>query len=342
MVPLSVLELGRVRQNSSRRTALDEAAVVARHVEALGYQRIWVAEHHNMPMVTTAATAVVIAHLAAATTTIRVGAGGIMLPNHAPYVIAEQFGTLETLFPGRIDLGLGRAPGTDQVTLRALRRDPANAEHFPQDVLELQAFLAPVSPGQRIEAVPGSGTNVPIWILGSSLFGAQLAAEFGLPFSFASHFAPKHLDEAVALYRARFKPSRQLASPYVMVGVNIVAADSDDEARRLATSHRMSFIDLFRGTPRQLLPPPIDDLDTYLLPHEHETAGKMFRRDIVGSAETVRAGIRTLVDRTQADELIVVSDVYDFPARLRSFEIIAGVIRPQTRPPAPTAVSGIG
>jgi luciferase family oxidoreductase group 1 len=342
MVPLSVLELGRVRENSTRRTALDEAVVVARHVEALGYRRIWVAEHHNMPMVTTAATAVVIGHLAAATTTIRVGAGGIMLPNHAPYVIAEQFGTLETLFPGRIDLGLGRAPGTDQIALRALRRDPANAEHFPQDVLELQAFLAPTSPGQRIEAVPGSGTNVPIWILGSSLFGAQVAAEFGLPFSFASHFAPKHLDEAVAVYRARFKPSRQLPAPYVMVGVNIVAANSDEEARRLATSHRMSFIDLFRGTPRQLLQPPIDDLDTYLLPHEHETAGKMFRRDIVGSPETVRAGMHTLVNRTQADELIVVSDVYDFPARLRSFEIIAEVIRPQTHQPAPTGVSETG
>ena len=323
MVPLSVLELGRVRQDSSRRTALDEAVVVARHVEALGYHRIWVAEHHNMPMVTTAATAVVIGHLAAATTTIRVGAGGIMLPNHAPYVIAEQFGTLETLFPGRVDLGLGRAPGTDQVTLRALRRDPANAEHFPQDVLELQAFLAPAAPGQRIEAVPGSGTNVPLWILGSSLFGAQLAAEFGLPFSFASHFAPKHLDEAVALYRERFKASRQLAAPYVMVGVNIVGADSDDEARRLATSHRMSFIDLFRGTTRQLLQPPIDDLDAYLLPHEKETAGKMFRRDIVGSVATVRAGIDALVTRTKADELIVVSDVYHFPARRRSFEVIA-------------------
>jgi len=330
MVPLSVLELGRVRQDSTRRIALDEAAAVARHVEALGYRRIWVAEHHNMPMVTTAATAVVIGHLASTTTAIRVGAGGIMLPNHAPYVIAEQFGTLETLFPGRIDLGLGRAPGTDQMTLRALRRAPANAEHFPQDVLELQAFLAPLSPGQRIEAVPGSGTNVPLWILGSSLFGAQLAAELGLPFSFASHFAPKHLDEAVAMYRARFKPSRQLSAPYVMVGVNIVAADADAEARRLATSHRMSFIDLFRGTPRQLLQPPIDDLDTYLLPHERDTAGKMFRRDIVGAVDTVRAGIRTLIDRTQADELIVVSDVYDFPARLRSFAIIAEAASLQT------------
>src|SRR5690606_8455154 len=199
MVPLSVLELGRVRQDSTRRTALDEAATVARHVEALGYRRIWVAEHHNMPMVTTAATAVVIAHVAAGTKTIRVGAGGIMLPNHAPYIIAEQFGTLETLFPGRIDLGLGRAPGTDQMTLRALRRDPANAEHFPQDVLELQAYLAPVQPGLQIEAVPGSGTQVPLWILGSSLFGAQLAAELGLAYGFASHFAPQMLDMALKI-----------------------------------------------------------------------------------------------------------------------------------------------
>lgn len=323
MILLSALELGRVRQGSTRRVALDEALTVARHVEALGYRRIWVAEHHNMPMVTTAATAVVIGHLAAGTSTIRVGAGGIMLPNHAPYVIAEQFGTLETLFPGRIDLGLGRAPGTDQLTLRALRRDPANAEHFPQDVLELQAFLAPAAPGQRIEAVPGSGTNVPLWILGSSLFGAQLAAELGLPFSFASHFAPKHLDEALAIYRDRFKPSAQLAAPYVMVGVNIVAAETDDEALWLATSHRMSFIDIFRGTSRQLLQPPIDDINSYLQPHERETASKMFRRDIAGSLETVRHGIGALLTRTRADELIVVSDIFDFDARLRSFAIIA-------------------
>ncbi len=323
MIPLSVLELGRVREGSTRRTALDEALQVARHAELLGYRRLWVAEHHNMPMVTTAATSVVIAHLAAGTTTIRVGAGGIMLPNHAPYVIAEQFSTLETLFPGRIDLGLGRAPGTDQFTLRALRRDPANAEHFPQDVLELQAFLDDPSPGQRIEAIPGSGTRVPLWILGSSLFGAQVAAEFGLPFSFASHFAPKHLDEALATYRARFKPSPQLAAPYVMVGVNIVAADTDEDAMRLATSHRMSFIDLFRGTPRKLLQPPIDNMDTYLLPDEKEAAAKMFRRDIVGAPATVRSGIAALIERTRADELIVVSDVYDFAARLRSFEIVA-------------------
>jgi luciferase family oxidoreductase group 1 len=322
MVPLSVLELGRVRQGSDRRTALDEALQVARHVERLGYRRIWVAEHHNMPAVTTAATSLVIGHLAAGTKTIRVGAGGIMLPNHAPYVIAEQFGTLETLFPGRIDLGLGRAPGTDQLTLRALRRDPTNAEHFPQDVIELQAFLAPVSAGQRIEAVPGSATNIPLWILGSSLFGAQLAAELGLPFAFASHFAPQQLETALAIYRERFKPSRQLSAPYTMVGVNIIAAETDAEARRLATSQQMSFVGIVRGE-RTLLKPPIDDIDDYWLPHEKAQAAQMLRCSIVGQRETVKQQLEELVGRTGANELIVVSDMYDFARRLRSFEIIA-------------------
>jgi luciferase family oxidoreductase group 1 len=322
MVPLSVLELGRVREGGTRRDALDEARQVARQVEALGYRRIWVAEHHNMPTVTTAATSLVIAHLAAGTTTIRVGAGGIMLPNHAPYVIAEQFGTLATLYPGRIDLGLGRAPGTDQQTLAALRRQPADAEHFPQDVLELQAFLAPVAPGQRIEAVPGSGTEVPIYILGSSLFGAQLAAELGLPFGFASHFSPQLLDAAVAIYRGRFKPSAQLAAPHAIVGVNVIAAASDAEARRLATSQQMSFTNILRGT-RALTQPPIDDIDAYWLPHEKVRASQMLACSVVGSVETVRRGLDALVERTRADELIVVSDVYDFATRLRSFELIA-------------------
>ncbi len=325
MIPFSVLELGRVREGSTRRTALDEARELARHVETLGYRRIWVAEHHNSPTVTTAATSLVIGHIAAGTTTIRVGAGGIMLPNHAPYVIAEQFGTLETLFPGRIDLGLGRAPGTDQLTLRALRRDAAHAEHFPQDVLELQAFLAPVIAGQRIEAVPGSGTEVPLWILGSSHFGAQLAAELGLPYSFASHFAPRHLDTALALYRERFKPSRQLAAPYVMVGVNIIAADSNADARRLATSQQMSFTDIFRGT-RLLTQRPIDDIDDYWSPQEKAHVSQMLSCSVVGDPETVRQGVEDLVERTGADELIVVSDVYEFAKRLRSFEIVADVV----------------
>ena len=326
---LSILELGRVRQGGDRRTALDEARRLAQHAEAWGYRRIWVAEHHNMPTVATAATSLVIAHLAAGTRTIRVGAGGIMLPNHAPYVIAEQFGTLETLFPGRIDLGLGRAPGTDQLTLRALRRDAANAEHFPDDVQELQAFLAPVQAGQRIEAVPGSGTNVPLWILGSSLFGAQLAGELGLPFGFASHFAPQLLDTALKLYRQRFRPSAQLSAPYALVGVNVIAAPDDDDARVLATSQQMSFTDMVRGA-RRLIQPPIADIESYWSAPEKLHVTQMLACSIVGGPETVRAGLRDLLERTQADELMVVSDLFDPALRLRSFEIIAGVagIRP--------------
>ncbi|SDY16046.1 LLM class flavin-dependent oxidoreductase [Citreimonas salinaria] len=324
MASLSILELGRVRQGSDRRTALDEARALARHAEGLGYQRFWVAEHHNMPTVTTAATALVIQHIAAGTTSIRVGAGGIMLPNHAPYIIAEQFGTLATLFPGRIDLGLGRAPGTDQMTLQALRRDPRNAHNFPQDVLELQAYLRPVQPGQAIEAVPGSGTNVPLWILGSSTFGAQLAAELGLPYGFASHFAPQALDVALEIYRERFKPSEQLDAPHALVGVNVIAADTDEEARRLATSQQMSFVGMVRGK-RELMQPPIDDIDSYWTPHEKAQASQMLACSVVGSPETVRAGLRDLVDRTQADELMIVSDVFDPEKRRRSFEIIVDV-----------------
>jgi luciferase family oxidoreductase group 1 len=262
----------------------------------------------------------VIAHIAAGTSTIRVGAGGIMLPNHAPYVIAEQFGTLETLFPGRIDLGLGRAPGTDQLTLRALRRDPANADNFPQDVLELQAFLAPAGPNQRIEAVPGSGSNVPLWILGSSLFGAQLAAELGLPYGFASHFAPQALDQALAIYRDRFKPSEQAAAPYALVGVNVIAAETDEEARFLATSQQMSFADIFRGQ-RRLMQPPIEDIDTYWTPMEKAQAGQMLDFSVIGSRETVRRGLQQIIERTQADELMIVSDMYDSQKRLRSLEL---------------------
>jgi luciferase family oxidoreductase group 1 len=264
----------------------------------------------------------VLAHLAAGTLTIRVGAGGIMLPNHAPYVIAEQFGTLARLFPGRIDLGLGRAPGTDQITLHALRRPPEAAESFPQDVLELQAFLAPAAPGQRIQAVPAAGTEVPLWILGSSHFGAMLAAELGLPYSFASHFAPDLLLPALEIYRSRFKPSAQLDRPDAMVGVNIIAADSDAAARRLATTQQMSFANIFRGA-RGLSQPPIDDIESYWSPMEKAQAKRMLARSIIGSPETVRAGMEALVAETGADELIVVSDVYEHTARLRSFELIA-------------------
>ncbi len=247
-----------------------------------------------------------------------------MLPNHAPYVIAEQFGTLARLFPGRIDLGLGRAPGTDQLTLRALRRAPETAESFPQDVLELQAYLAPAAPGQRIQAVPAAGTEVPIWILGSSNFGAVLAAEFGLPYSFASHFAPDLLLPALDIYRSRFKTSKQLDRPHAMVGVNIVAAATDAEARRLATTQQMSFTNIFRGA-RGLSQPPIDDIESYWSPVEKTQAMRMLARSIVGSPDTVRSGVEALVAETGADELIVVSDIFEHSARLRSFELIAEV-----------------
>ena len=248
-----------------------------------------------------------------------------MLPNHAPYVIAEQFGTLATLFPGRIDLGLGRAPGTDGVTLRALRRSPDAADQFPEDVMELQHYLAPPQPGQRVEAVPGSGTQVPLWILGSSLFGAQLAAELGLPFGFASHFAPQALDAAVSIYRARFKPSAQLEKPYVLVGANVIAAETDAEAKRLFTTQQMSFAGIFRGT-RGVSLPPIDDIDTFWTPTEKAQLASMLSVSVVGSVETVRTGLRALVERTGADELMIVSDVFDPELRRRSFELIARAV----------------
>jgi luciferase family oxidoreductase group 1 len=326
MAALSILDLVRVTEGTDARTALDNARDLAAHAEGWGYRRFWVAEHHNMPGIASAATAVVIAHIAAGTERIRVGAGGIMLPNHAPIVIAEQFGTLARLFPGRIDLGLGRAPGTDQMTLQALRRNPAAADTFPRDVLELQSFLAPLQPGQRIQAVPAAGTEVPLWILGSSTFGAQLAAEFGLPYAFASHFAPDLLLPALEAYHTRFKPSQQLARPHAMVGVNIIAADTDAEARRLATTAQMSFTNLVRGT-RGLSGPPIDDIDTYWTPAEKTQAQRIMARAIIGCPATIRAGIKALVAETAADELMVVSDIYDHAARLHSFELIAAAGR---------------
>jgi luciferase family oxidoreductase group 1 len=330
MLELSILDLVRVRQNGTARTALDNARDLAAHAERVGYRRFWVAEHHNMPGIASAATSVVIGHIAAGTSRIRVGAGGIMLPNHSPLVIAEQFGTLAQLFPGRIDLALGRAPGTDQTTAYALRRSLTNSDQFPQDVLELQAYLAPAQPGQRIQAVPAAGTEVPLWILGSSTFGAQLAAEFGLPFGFASHFAPDLLMVALDIYRERFKPSAQLARPYATVGVNIIAADTDAEARRLATTQQMSFVNMFRGL-RGVSQPPIDDIETYWSPMEKAQASRMLQRSIIGSADTVRRGIAALVAETAADELMIVSDVYDHEARLRSFELIAAAARVETR-----------
>ncbi|OZB17061.1 MAG: alkane 1-monooxygenase [Hyphomonas sp. 34-62-18] len=326
MAEISLLELGRVREGFTRADALHEARRLAQHAEALGYKRFWVAEHHNMPTVTTAATSLVISHIAAGTKTIRIGAGGIMLPNHAPYIIAEQFGTLDALYPGRIDLGLGRAPGTDQLTLRALRVHPEEAERFPQDVVELQMWLGPVQEGQRIEAVPGSNSNIPLWILGSSLFGAQLAAELGLPYGFASHFAPQALDQALSIYRTRFKPNAKMAKPYALIGVNVIAAETDEEARYLATSQQMSFANLVRGQ-RKLTQPPIDDIDTYWTPQERAQASAMLNFSIIGARDTVRKGIDALLERTQADELMIVSDMYDPEKRRRSVEIIAEVMR---------------
>lgn len=324
MTELSVLDLVPVRQGSTPRQALQESAALARHAEALGYKRFWVAEHHNMEGIASAATAVVIGHLASHTTSIRVGSGGVMLPNHSPLVIAEQFGTLAALFPGRIDLRLGRAPGTDRATLRALRRDAMAAESFPDDVLELQAFLAPAEAGQAIRAVPGAGTEVPLWILGSSLYGAQLAALLGLPYAFASHFAPDALEEALALYRERFKPSQQLATSYAMAGANVIVADSDDEARRLFTSVQMRFVGMVRNE-RGLLQPPIDDIDSYWTAAERVHASRMLTCSFVGSPQTVESQLRAFVARTGIDELIVASAIYDQTAKFRSFELLKGL-----------------
>lgn len=320
MIPLSVLDLVPILRDGTPRDALLRSLDLARSVERFGYRRFWVAEHHNMTGIASAATSVVIGHLAAGTSTIRVGAGGIMLPNHSPMVIAEQFGTLEALFPGRIDLGLGRAPGTDQRTWRSLRRDPGASDEFPRDVQELQALLGPVRPGQPIQAVPGGGCNVPIWILGSSTFGAQLAAALGLPYAFASHFAPRDLSDAIAAYRGGFTRSKQLAQPYVMLGVNVFAAETDEQARRLFTSAQQQFTDLVRGNPGPLRP-PIDDIEKYWLPHEKARASGMLDYAVVGSPETVRKGLERIVRTTGADELMLVSAIHDHAARVRSYEI---------------------
>ena len=320
--PLSVLDLAPIPEGATARDAFDRSRALAQHTENLGYRRFWLAEHHNMTGIASAATALVIAHVAAGTRRIRVGAGGIMLPNHAPLTVAEQFGTLATLFPDRIDLGLGRAPGTDGATLRALRRDHSAADSFPQDVLEVQAFLDDPRPGQAVRAVPGAGTKVPLWILGSSLFGAELAGMLGLPYAFASHFAPDALLPALETYRARFRPSAQLEKPYAMVGINGVAADSEAEARRLFTTPQQAFTNLVRGT-RGLLPEPIDDIETYWsLPEKHQ-ASRMLARSLVGTAGTIRAGLERLAVETGADEIIVASAIHDHAARLRSYAILA-------------------
>jgi luciferase family oxidoreductase group 1 len=324
MIPLSVLDLSPILEGSDAAQSFRNTVHLAQHAERLGYNRYWLAEHHNMPGVASAATAVVIGQVAAATSSIRVGAGGIMLPNHAPLVIAEQFGTLEAMFPGRIDLGLGRAPGTDQGTARALRRTlVGDVDRFPQDVLELQAYFGPDQPGQLVRAVPGAGLNVPLWILGSSLYGAQLAAALGLPYAFASHFAPQALEEAIAVYRRDFRPSDQLARPYVMLGLNVVAAETDAEARFLFSSIQQAFLNLRTGRPTKL-PPPVEGMDERLasagVPPGMQGA---LAAAVVGSPETVGSGVEAFVARHQPDELIVTAQIYDHAARLRSFEILA-------------------
>jgi luciferase family oxidoreductase group 1 len=324
MIPFSVLDLAHVVEGGTAADALRNSLDLARHAEALGYRRFWLAEHHNMVGIASAATAVAIGHVAGGTQTIRVGAGGIMLPNHSPLVIAEQFGTLAELYPGRIDLGLGRAPGTDQLTLRALRRSPASAESFPQDVLELQALLGPLQPGQMVQAVPGAGTNVPLWTLGSSLFGAELAALLGLPYAFASHFAPEALMPALKLYRERFRPSAQLDRPYAMVGVNVIAADTDGEARRLFTSAQIAFTGMLRGA-RGRLQPPIDDIESYWTPMEKAQVSQRFSCSFVGAPESIGPALARFIAETGADELIVASAIYDHQARLRSYSLLAEV-----------------
>ncbi|WP_077037270.1 LLM class flavin-dependent oxidoreductase [Pelomonas sp. KK5] len=326
MAPLSILDLAPVVEGSDVGTALRQSIALAQHAESLGYVRLWVAEHHNMEGVASSATAVLIGQLAAATTSIRVGSGGIMLPNHAPLTIAEQFGTLATLFPGRIDLGLGRAPGTDQPTMRALRRHLSGAEidRFPDDVVELQAFLGPVREGQVVRAVPGQGTEVPIWLLGSSLYSAQLAAYLGLPFAFASHFAPELLQQALDIYRAQYRPSARHPQPYAMVGLNVVVADTDEQARHLFTSIQQRFLGMQRGQ-RGLLPRPVDSMEALWTPGEKLGVERMLRESIVGSPDTVRAGLAATRERTGADEFIVACAVHDFAARLRSYELLASL-----------------
>ncbi|HVL75555.1 MAG TPA: LLM class flavin-dependent oxidoreductase [Noviherbaspirillum sp.] len=323
MTPLSVLDLAPIVEGGTAADSFRNSVELAQHCERLGYRRFWLAEHHSMPGVASAATAVLIAHVAAHTGRIRVGAGGIMLPNHAPLVIAEQFGTLASLFPGRIDLGLGRAPGSDQATARALRRNlDTDPDAFPQDVLELMHYFAPEQPGQRVRAVPGAGLDVPIWILGSSLFGAQLAARLGLPFAFASHFAPAQMMDAIALYRSLFQPSDKLDKPYVMLGVSVFAADTDEEAHLLATSMQQAFVNLRSGRPTRLQPPVPGYADA-LNEHERAILAHTMSCSIIGSAATVATGIKDFIARTGADELMIASQIYDHRARLHAYTLAA-------------------
>jgi luciferase family oxidoreductase group 1 len=325
VIPFSVLDLSPIVQGATAADAFRNSLELAQHAERLGYYRYWLAEHHNMPGIASAATSVVIAHVAGGTKTIRVGSGGVMLPNHAPLVIAEQFGTLASLFPDRIDLGLGRAPGTDMATTRALRRNPATgADEFHQDVRELQHYFEPTQPGQKIRAVPGAGLRVPLWLLGSSTYSAEMAADMGLPFAFAAHFAPTEMRNALYIYRSSFRPSQQLERPYAMLAINVIAADTDAEARRNFTSLQQAFTNLQRGTPGQI-PPPIDDIESYWNFTEKTMVNRSLAYSVVGSPQTVELGLREFIEAHRPDELMVTAHLYDQAARLRSFELISEV-----------------
>ncbi len=324
MVPLSILDLSPVCEGSDAAQSFRNSLSLAQHGEKFGYSRYWLAEHHGMPGIASAATAVLLSYVGAGTKTIRIGAGGVMLPNHSPLVVAEQFGTLESLYPGRIDLGLGRAPGSDQRTAQALRRDlQSDSDQFPQDVVELMDFMSK-SPRQPVMAVPGRGLEVPIWILGSSTFGAQLAAHLGLPYAFASHFAPQQMMQAIRIYRETFKPSAQLQKPHVMLGFNVFAADTDEEANFRASSWQQAFVNLRSGRPGRL-PPPVKNYRGTVGPAENALLDSVLSCSAVGSVETVRAGMRAFIERTGADELMVTSQVFDHAARLRSYELLAGI-----------------
>ena len=321
MIPLSILDLAPVTVGSTPAQTFTNTLELAQRAERLGYRRFWLAEHHNMPGIASAATAVLIGHVAGGTSTIRVGAGGVMLPNHAPLQVAEQFGTLGALYPGRIDLGLGRAPGTDQAATRALRRYYQGADEFPADVVELLQYFEPAQPGQAVQAVPGAGIAVEAWILGSSLFGASLAAALGLPYAFASHFAPAAMVDALALYRERFKPSARLGQPHVMLALNAVAAESDEEARRLFTTQQQSFVNLRRGRPG-LVPPPLDTpFEDFCTPAEKAGVDAALSCAVVGAPATVRAGMRAFVEAHRPDELMLTANIFDHRLRLRSFEL---------------------
>ncbi len=327
-IPFSVLDLAPVPEGATVSDSFRNTLELARLAESLGFKRFWLAEHHNMEGIASSATALLIGHVAGGTSTIRVGSGGVMLPNHSPLVVAEQFGTLEALHPGRIDLGLGRAPGTDQVTMRALRRNSSDAarEDFPRDVQELRSYFAPARAGQLVRAVPGAGLNVPVWLLGSSLYSARLAAELGLPFAFASHFAPDYLLHALEVYREGFRPSEQLKEPYALACLNVFAAETDAEARRLFTSLQQAFLNLRRGRPGKL-PPPAETLEGVASDLELAGVEHALRYSVAGSPEKVRAGLEAFAELTRADELMVTSQIHDHAARLRSFEIVAAVRR---------------